>query len=78
MVVFLSEFTIIGAIMGDDFKLCMMKMQFVLFKQRCAEALKGEAMLSASMSLEGKTKMVDKVRSVNVLFLSRTGPRGCH
>jgi len=61
--------------MGDNFKLCRMKMQVVLFKQRCAEAPKGEAMLSASTSQEDKTKMVDKARSVNVLCLGRAGPR---
>ena len=61
---------------GNNFKLCKMKMQVVLFKQRCAKTLKGKTMLSASMSEEDKTKMKVKVRSVNVLCLNMAGPRG--
>jgi len=55
---------------GDnDFGLWKVKMEAVLIQQKCEKALKGEGMLSVTMSRAEKTEMVDKARSAIVLCL---------
>ena len=44
-------------------------MEAELIQQRCDKALKGEGVLSVTMSQAEKTKMVDKARSAIVLCL---------
>ncbi|AES68422.1 hypothetical protein MTR_3g008080 [Medicago truncatula] len=44
-------------------------MEEVFIQQECAQALKGEVVLSITVSQAENAKMVDKVRSVIVLCL---------
>lgn len=53
----------------NDFGLEKVKMQAVLTQQKCLEALKGESMMSATLTLAEKRRMIDKAKSVIVLCL---------
>jgi len=45
------------------------KMKLMLIQQKCEKALKGESVLTVTMSQAEKTEMVDKARSAIVLCL---------
>jgi len=53
----------------NDFGLWKVKMEAVLIHQKCKKALKGEGVLSVTMSRAEKTEMVDKARRAIVLCL---------
>ena len=54
---------------SNDFGLWKVKMQAVLTQQMCVEALKGEAVMPASLTQAEKREMINKTKSVIVLCL---------
>jgi len=54
---------------SNDFGLWKVKMQAVLTQQMCVEALKGEAVMPASLTQAEKREMIDKAKSAIVLCL---------
>ena len=53
----------------NDFDLWKIKMEAILIQQGCAEAIKGEERMSASLSQKEKTDMIEKARSAIILCL---------
>lgn len=54
---------------GNNFELWKVKMQEILTKQKCVEALKSIASMSACLTKPDKTEIVDKAINVIILYL---------
>lgn len=52
-----------------DFEFWKVKMQVVFTQQKCVEGLKGESVMSATLTQAEKRRMIDKAKSVIVLCL---------
>jgi len=53
----------------NDFGLWKIKMQAVLTQQKCVETLKGEAAMPTNLTQAEKREIIDKAKSVIVLYL---------
>lgn len=59
----------------NDFSLSHLKMRALLVQQGIEEALKGEDKLPSTLTIEKKTKILDKAHNAPILSLGDTGLR---
>lgn len=57
---------------SNDFGLWKVKMKVVLTQQKCVEALKGEAAMSATLTQAEKREMLDKAKSTTYFYVLET------